>query len=204
MLAVLPQFVGTDLEFVALTPADGPLCERPGRSGHSGFDIRCPTRGRRAPGALPSARRNPLSREANATRSDSRQQPLDGAAHGNVGSRAACAHDSPSSRHRRSDPASRGTAQRESMRSSPSRKLSAIFMRRKVSTRLECTSSTTGSMTEPLRTGRPVSRPSETNCGCRRTRFSWPRSGKSACAKGRTSLPRQPFSRHRGCPTPTF
>jgi glycosyltransferase involved in cell wall biosynthesis len=26
MLAVLPQFVGTDLEFVALAPADGPLC----------------------------------------------------------------------------------------------------------------------------------------------------------------------------------
>lgn len=35
MLAVLPQFVGTDLEFVALAPADGPLCRSLGALGIS-------------------------------------------------------------------------------------------------------------------------------------------------------------------------
>jgi glycosyltransferase involved in cell wall biosynthesis len=35
MLAALPQFVGTDLEFVALAPADGPLCGSLGELGIS-------------------------------------------------------------------------------------------------------------------------------------------------------------------------
>jgi glycosyltransferase involved in cell wall biosynthesis len=54
MLAVLPQFVGTDLEFVALTPADGPLAGALGALGVPvlTFDARGENRERREPSGL--------------------------------------------------------------------------------------------------------------------------------------------------------
>jgi glycosyltransferase involved in cell wall biosynthesis len=54
MLAVLPQFVGTDLEFVALVPVDGPLCGSLGALGVSvlTFDARRENGERQEPSRL--------------------------------------------------------------------------------------------------------------------------------------------------------